>query len=59
MRSTRMVIPESAGRSRPVLFTMVQKRPLDVAVNRSPSAEKLEVMEKLVEPGRALHRCRH
>lgn len=50
MRGTCMVIPESAGRSRPVLFTMVQKRPLGVTVNRSPSAEKLEVIEKLLEP---------
>lgn len=49
-RSTRMVIPESASRCRPVLFTMVQKRPLGIAVNRSPSAEKLEVIEKLIEP---------
>ncbi|PHH66533.1 hypothetical protein CDD81_7008 [Ophiocordyceps australis] len=50
MRSTRMVVPDSAGRSKPVLFTMVQKRPLGVSVNRSPSAEKLEVIEKLLEP---------
>lgn len=45
-----MAIPESAGRSKPVLFTMVQKRPLGIAVHRSPSAEKLEIIEKLLEP---------
>ncbi|GJN82212.1 hypothetical protein PLIIFM63780_005750 [Purpureocillium lilacinum] len=50
MRSTRMVVPQSAGRSRPVLFTMVQKRPVGIKLNRSPSAEKLEMIEKLLEP---------
>lgn len=50
MRSIRMVVPELAGRSRPVLFTIVQKRQLGVTVNRSPSAEKLELIEKLLEP---------
>lgn len=49
-RSTRMIIPESAGRSQPVLFTMVQKRPVGLAVNRSPSAEKLAIIEKILEP---------
>ena len=50
MRSTRMVVPQSAGRSKPVLFTMVQKRPVGIKLNRSPSAEKLEMIEKLLEP---------
>lgn len=49
-RSTRIVIPESASRSRPVLFTMVQKRPVGLVTNRSPSAEKLVVIEKILEP---------
>lgn len=49
-RSTRMIIPEPASRSRPVLFTMVQKRPVGIAVNRSPSAEKLEIIEKMLDP---------
>lgn len=49
-RSTRMVIPESAGRSKPVLFTMVQKRPLGLMMHRSPSADKLDIIEKLMEP---------
>lgn len=49
-RSTRMIIPEPAGHSKPVLFTMVQKRPVGLTVNRSPSAEKLETIEKLLEP---------
>ena len=49
-RSTRMIVPESTSRSRPVLFTMVQKRPVGVTVKSSPSAEKLEIIEKLLEP---------
>jgi hypothetical protein len=49
-RSTRMIIPEPASCSRPVLFTEVQKRPFGVKLNRSPSAEKLEIIEKLLEP---------
>lgn len=49
-RSTRMVIPESAGRSMPVLFTMVQKRPLGTASNQSLAAEKLHIIEQLLQP---------
>ncbi|KAK5995232.1 2,2-dialkylglycine decarboxylase [Cladobotryum mycophilum] len=49
-RSTRMMIPESASRSRPVLFTEVQKRPVGIQAHRSPSAEKLEIIERLLEP---------
>jgi hypothetical protein len=49
-RSTRMVFPESASRSRPVLFTRVQKRPVGLVVNKSPSAEKLAIIEKILEP---------
>lgn len=49
-RSTRMIIPEPASSSRSVLFTMVQKRPVGLPVNRSPSAEKLAIIEKILEP---------
>ena len=49
-RSTRLVIPESASRSHPVLFTKVQKRPLGIVANRGPSAEKLAIIEKMLEP---------
>lgn len=49
-RSTRMIIPEPASCSRPVLFTEVQKRPVGLKLNRSFSAEKLEIIEKLLEP---------
>ena len=49
-RTSRMVVPVSSGRSRPVLFTAVQKRPLGIATHPSPSAEKLEIIEKLLEP---------
>ncbi|OAQ99555.1 hypothetical protein LLEC1_01327 [Akanthomyces lecanii] len=49
-RSSRMVAPVSSGRTRPILFTAVQKRPLGIATHPSPSAEKLEIIEKLLEP---------
>ncbi|KPM35546.1 hypothetical protein AK830_g11013 [Neonectria ditissima] len=49
-RGSRLIIPVPGNRSQPVLFTMVQKRPLGMAVNRSPSAEKLEMIERLLEP---------
>lgn len=49
-RGSRLIIPVPGNRSKPVLFTMVQKRPLGLAVNRSPSAEKLEMIERLIEP---------
>lgn len=49
-RSSRMVAPVSSGISRPVMFTAVQKRPLGIATHPSPSAEKLEIIEKLLEP---------
>lgn len=48
-RLTRMVTPESV-RSRPVLFTEVQKRPVGISMNRSTSADRLETIEKLLEP---------
>ena len=49
-RSTRMIIPVPASGSRPVLFTTVQKRPVGITLKSSPSAEKLEIIEKLIEP---------
>lgn len=49
-RGTRMVVPVPASRSRPVIFTRVQKRPVGRPGNRSPSAEKLEIIERLLEP---------
>lgn len=48
--STRMIIPESAGRSKPVLFKTVQKRPLGMATNPSVAAEKLHIIEQLLQP---------
>lgn len=44
-----MMIPASASQSKPILFTLVQKRPVGVTVKSSPSAEKLEIIEKLLE----------
>lgn len=49
-RASRLMVSVPGSRSKPVLFTTVQKRPLGVAVNRSPSAEKLRMIEKLLEP---------
>lgn len=49
-RGSRMVIPVPGNRSRPVLFTMVQKQPLGLDSNRSLPAEKLQVVEKVLEP---------
>ncbi|KAL6409579.1 hypothetical protein AUP68_05954 [Ilyonectria robusta] len=49
-RGSRLVIPVPGNRSQPVLFTMVQKRPLGLTVNRSTSAAKLEMIVKMLEP---------
>ena len=49
-RGTRMFLPVPANRSKPVLFTRVQKRPVGISVNRSPSAEKLNIIEHLIGP---------
>jgi hypothetical protein len=49
-RGSRLIIPVPGNRSKPVLFTMVQKRPIGLAVNRSLSADKLEMIERLLEP---------
>lgn len=49
-RTIRMAIPVSSGSSKTILFTPTQKRPVGMSVHRSPSAEKLEIIEKLLEP---------
>lgn len=49
-RGSRLVIPVPGNRSQPVLFTMVQKRPLGLTMNQSPSAAKLETIVKMLEP---------
>lgn len=49
-RGSRLVAPVPGNRSRPVLFTMVQKKPLGLTPGRSPSADKLDIIEKLLEP---------
>ncbi|KAH8713650.1 hypothetical protein HC256_006775 [Beauveria bassiana] len=48
-RRIRMVLSASLSKSKPVLFTAVQKRPLGIAPHQSPAAEKLEIIEKLLE----------
>jgi hypothetical protein len=45
-----MIVPIPATRSRPVLFTVVQKRPVGVGERKSYSADKLEIIEKLLGP---------
>ncbi|RSL61821.1 hypothetical protein CEP51_013575 [Fusarium floridanum] len=49
-RGSRMIIPVPGNRSRPVLFTMVQKQPLGLDSNRSLPVEKLQIAEKVLEP---------
>lgn len=49
-QGSRMLLPVPAGRSRPVLFTKVQKRPFGQSIHRSPSAEILEIMENILGP---------
>ncbi|KAJ5794746.1 transcriptional regulator family: Fungal Specific TF [Penicillium paradoxum] len=48
IREIRPVQPGSS--SSPVIFTKVQKRPLGLMVNSSPALDKLQTIEKLVEP---------
>ncbi|KAJ5145912.1 uncharacterized protein N7515_000476 [Penicillium bovifimosum] len=48
IREIRPVEPGSS--SSPVIFTKVQKRPLGLLVGSSPALEKLQTIEKLVEP---------
>lgn len=44
------VAPVPASRSRSVLFTRVDKRPLGTILDRNPAAQKLETIERIVEP---------
>jgi hypothetical protein len=47
-RIIRPVLPGIT--SAPIVFTRVQKRPLGVAIDSSPSYPKLQTIEKLLEP---------
>ncbi|RGP77499.1 transcriptional regulatory [Fusarium longipes] len=49
-RASRIVRPVPGNRSRPVLFTMVQKRPVGLDSNRSFPEERLQLIEKILEP---------
>jgi hypothetical protein len=49
-RGSRIVRPVPGNRSRPVLFTMVQKRPVGLDSNRSFPEERLQLIEKILEP---------
>ncbi|KAI5464804.1 fungal-specific transcription factor domain-containing protein [Mariannaea sp. PMI_226] len=49
-QGSRLIIAAPGNLSKPVLFTMVQKRPPGLDINRSRSAEKLEIIEKILEP---------
>lgn len=49
-KGTRVVCPELERRSRPVLFTKIQKRPVGAPVHQNPAAAKLEIIEKMLEP---------
>lgn len=49
-RGSRIVRPVPGNRSRPVLFTMVQKRPVGLDANQSFPEERLQLIEKILEP---------
>ncbi|KAL6918073.1 hypothetical protein FSST1_009568 [Fusarium sambucinum] len=49
-RGSRIVRPVPGNRSRPVLFTMVQKRPVGLDSNRTFPEERLQLIEKILEP---------
>lgn len=49
-QSPGVVGPVPASRSRAVLFTRVNKRPLGTIVDLSPAAQKLETIEKIIDP---------
>jgi hypothetical protein len=46
----RMVRPVPASRSKPVLFSTVQKRPIGVEANTSQAREKLHIIEQFLAP---------
>lgn len=50
IRGSSMVTAVPGNPSRPVLFTMVQKVPLGMGASRSPPAEKVHMIEKIIEP---------
>ncbi|KAF5021445.1 hypothetical protein F66182_6509 [Fusarium sp. NRRL 66182] len=49
-RGSRIIRPVPGNKSRPVLFTMVQKRPVGLDSNRSFPEERLQLIEKMLEP---------
>ncbi|CAG2013033.1 unnamed protein product [Fusarium graminearum] len=49
-RGSRIVRPVPANISRPVLFTMVQKRPVGLDSNGTFPEERLQLIEKILEP---------
>ncbi|KAI6775815.1 hypothetical protein HG530_002573 [Fusarium avenaceum] len=49
-RGSRIVRPGPGNRSRPVLFTVVQKRPIGLDSHRSFPQERLQLIEKILEP---------
>ncbi|EKJ70833.1 hypothetical protein FPSE_08985 [Fusarium pseudograminearum CS3096] len=49
-RGSRIVRPVPGNISRPVLFTMVQKRPVGLDSNRTFPEERLQLIEKILEP---------
>lgn len=46
----RMVRPVPGSRSKPVLFSTVQKRPMGVEVNTNQAREKLNIIERFLDP---------
>ncbi|KAF5667768.1 transcriptional regulatory [Fusarium circinatum] len=49
-RGSRIIRPAIGNRSRPVLFTAVQKRPVGLDSNLSFAEERLQLIEKILEP---------
>ncbi|KAL5605995.1 hypothetical protein BROUX41_006212 [Berkeleyomyces rouxiae] len=46
----RVIKPQSNSQAGPVIFARVKKQPLGMVVSTSPSAKKLKIVEKLLEP---------
>ncbi|KAH7168984.1 fungal-specific transcription factor domain-containing protein [Fusarium sp. MPI-SDFR-AT-0072] len=49
-KGSRIIRPAIGNRSRPVLFTAVQKRPVGLDSNLSFAEERLQLIEKILEP---------
>ncbi|KAG5820491.1 hypothetical protein H9Q74_000484 [Fusarium xylarioides] len=49
-RGSRIIRPAIGNRSRPVLFTAVQKRPVGLDSNLTFAEERLQLVEKILEP---------